>query len=267
MATEKHADESHLCELALELVERAKAADAEFVDVRLGWGQCTSVVVQDGRVHESIASSPQGAGIRVIVGGAWGTASTDSLQAEACREAMDRAVALAKAASGRVEQPAKVAEVPGVEREIEQVGRVPCSSVPLSERVRHVAEIEAVARRHDGRVVNTYVSYSDVSSHVVLANSFGSLVRWREERVSVSMMVAASDGQTRQAAHNGLAKPGGWEVLSEIDPEEFALRPAKRAVELLSAAPAPAGAMPVIMDQELRVKKTIMMGRLVYECA
>ncbi len=238
-------------EMLHELVQEALRAGAEFCDARAGAGEGTRIMVQDGRVHESSTSSAQALSIRVLLRGGWGIASTERLEPDAARETLRAAISLAKAASEVVCEPGKVAEVEPLQRDVIVKCQVPPSSVPLAERVKKAAELEERARKHHKSIVNTVLHYRDATAHGVLVNSFGTVVRWNRARCLVGLQVTAASEETRQTASNGLSLPGGWEVVRDMDPDEFSGRPAQRAVELLEAAPAPSGPMTVIMDPEI----------------
>ncbi len=239
-------------EMMDELIAAAMREGASFAEVRCGSGQSLSVRAEDGCVRRVSVHRGRGCGIRVIVGGAWGFATTDSLQAEQMRQCLEDALAMARAAAPAVEEAAHVAEP---EEIVQAESVVQCkidpAEVALSERVKTIAGIEERARKHHPSIVNTIVNYSDSSGVVELANSFGGYVRWERKRCTLSLMVTAGNEQTRQIAYDARSLPAGWEVVGEMDVEEFAGGVAQRAVDLLSAAEAPAGTMPVILDPEI----------------
>jgi TldD protein len=74
----------------------------------------------------------------------------------------------------------------------------------------------------------------------------------REDRVYVTFVVqvTAARGGLMQTATEVVGGLRGWEIFGETPPEEAARRAARRAVEKLSAPPAPLGEMPVVLAAE-----------------
>lgn len=238
-------------ELLESLVQRGVQAGAQFMDVRAGTWHGASVTTEDGRTRRCSTFANRGAGLRVLVGGAWGFASTDSHDPAALRAALDEALAMARAASPHVAQPARVAEAPPVEAFSVPPVRVPPDSIPLRDRVATVATFEERLRKHHPAIVNTIVNYSDGGGVIELVNTFGTYVRWEASTCSLYVTAVAADETTRQFAFTGYASPCGFELVADLDPEEVAGSTAQRAVDLLSAVEPPAGAMPVIVDPEI----------------
>ncbi len=234
-----------------ELVRRAGQRGASFADVRAGQSASTSVTAEDGRIRDLSASEHRGAGIRVLVRGAWGFACAGSHDPAELRRCLDDALAMAESASARIAEPAKVAEVEPVEATSRLPFRVDPASVSLSERVRKVADFEERMRKHHATIVNTRVSYYDASGTVELVNSYGSYVKWDNLNCGIMLMATAADDSTRQMSYDGHALPAGWEVVDDLDLDEVAGGTAQRAVDLLSAEEPRAGTMMVILDPDI----------------
>jgi TldD protein len=63
-------------------------------------------------------------------------------------------------------------------------------------------------------------------------------------------MTALENG-LRQTAHERRAGISGFELVEETSPEEFSIRAAHRAIQLLSAKPAPAGSFPAVFHPSI----------------
>jgi len=64
----------------------------------------------------------------------------------------------------------------------------------------------------------------------------------------MAVLVVASDGTLKQTGYNSVGRLEGFELIENLKPEDISLLAAKRAVDLLSAKPAPAGSHTVIFD-------------------
>ncbi len=237
--------------LLTEIIECAVKRGAGFADIRAGQATSTSITAEDGRVRDLSVGESCGAGLRVLVDGAWGFAMAGSHEAKELRRCLDDALAMARAASANVAEPARVAEAEPIEAVSRLPFRIDPTTVALSERVRKVAAFEERARKHHASIVNTRVHYYDGSSTVELVNSYGSYVRWENLGCGMYVVVTAADEQTRQIAYDGRALPAGWEVVADLDVDQMAGDTAQRAVDLLAAREAPAGSMMVVLDPEI----------------
>ncbi len=102
-------------ELIEDTLKRAQRKGAQFADLRVAEGSQTAVEVEDGRADTISHASVNGAGLRVLVEGAWGFAPTNKISAEELNQCVDDAVAMARAAASNVTEPGMVAEVEPVE--------------------------------------------------------------------------------------------------------------------------------------------------------
>ena len=232
-----------------EVLDAADARGASFADLRVVEGEGTSVSVEDGRADKIASARISGAGLRVLVEGAWGFAPTNVVTRQELMRCLDDALAMARAAAGNVTDPGMVATVEPVEATTEAECRILPTEVPLEQRVQAIFELERVARERDpARIVNTIASYRDLVSEQITANSFGSYIRQVGSRCALRVTATAQDGEVRQFATKSRARPCGYELLADADPVKFAGGTADKALALLDAAPAPAGVFDVIID-------------------
>jgi len=122
----------------------------------------------------------------------------------------------------------RVAEGEATSVSVEAEARIMPSEVPLEERVQAIFE--------------------NSLSHQVIANTFGTYIEQGGVRCSVRVAATAQDGDVRQFATKSQARPCGYELMADMDPEDFAGVAADKALALLDAEPAPAGVFDVIID-------------------
>ena len=60
-----------------DVIQAALDRGADFADLRIMNGSATAVAVEDGRADKISTAQSRGAGLRVLVGGAWGFAPTN----------------------------------------------------------------------------------------------------------------------------------------------------------------------------------------------
>ncbi len=239
-----------------ELIEKtlalAQAKGAEFADLRITNGEGTSIQVQDGQADKIAAGSTHGAGLRVLVDGAWGFAPTNNVTPAELAQCVDDAVAMAKAASTALVEPGVVAPAEPVDGRVEAQYRIDPRGISLQDRVEAIFELEQRGRNQDPkRIVNTVASYADGAGQMYLGNTLGSYVEYESVRCSVRLMVTAQQDDVRQWASEHKANSCGYELMADIDPDEFAGQTAQQALDLLDAQPPPAGKFEVIIDPQI----------------
>jgi len=239
-------------ELIERTVEQAKRKGAEFADLRIAKGNQTAVKVEDGRADKISHSLVNGAGLRVLVDGAWGFASTNRISSKALQQCADDAVAMAHAASSSVTERGVVAEVEPNDAKVSASYQINPADIPLADRVTTAFEFEKVAREQDPeRIVNTIASYADSAAQMYMGNTFGSYIEYESVRSRIGVVVTAQEDNVRQQAADYKANAAGYEHIKETDPDEFAGGIARRALKLLSAAPPPAGKFEVIVGPKI----------------
>lgn len=244
-------------ELIEQILREARQAGATFADLRYSAGAGTSILVQDGRADKIGTGSSRGAGVRVLVDGAWGFAPTNDPTRDELRRCLDDAVRMARAAAPAVTDPSMVAEIDPVEAKVVSSVEIDPRGVPLAERVQMIYDLERVAASRD-KIVNSVAQYADAVGSSIVANTFGTYIESEGARCQIGVRVTASDGTERQGTGKGRAGRGGFELLEHLNYEHFAGETADRAVALLSAQQAPAGKFKVIIDP-------LICGLLVHE--
>jgi len=239
-------------ELIENTLKRAKRKGAQFADLRIVEGSQTAVKVEDGRADKISHSTVNGAGLRVLVNGAWGFAPTNEISSEALQQCADDAISMAGAASSSVTERGVVAEVEPVEAKVSTSYQMNPADVPLADRVTTAFEFEKVAREQDpARIVNTVASYADSAAQMYMGNTFGSYIEYESVRSRIGVAVTTQEDNIRQQAADYKANSAGYELIKETDPDEFAGCVARQALKLLSAAPPPAGKFEVIVDPKI----------------
>ena len=183
----------------------------DYMDIRFGMGDNTSILMKDGNVDEINTGMSLGARIRVLNNGAWGFAYTTDLSK--IDEITETALKLSKSLKGDV----KLSESEIIKDKIEVDVKIPFKDVSIEEKKDIMKE----------------------------ANDAATI------RVRMALNASATDGEIIQFGHGSLGGVKGFEVISEVDIEEFGRNIGEKAVRLLDAKPAPSGQFPVIADPEL----------------
>ncbi len=231
-----------------DLMNEAIDNGAVFSDVRCGEGSSTIIELQNGKTEKVHSSRGQSIGVRVLVDGAWGFATTYSPDRKSARKCLKEALEGAKTAAPYILEHSSVAIVTPVKDKISSKAVLRPDKVSISDKVKAVYNYEKAARDFDSRVENTRTNYSDGISLTRIANSYGTYIEMETIRTRAAVRVVSRDGNLRQSGYESIGRLEGFEMIQATDPSHVGGAAAKRAIELLSAKPAPAGEFPVIFD-------------------
>lgn len=226
------------------LIARALQHGGEFADVFCERRNTLAYRLQDGRIHDATCSITLGVGIRVVAGESAGYAHSDDLSPEALMRAADSASLIARTS-------------PGGQSRIQNLSRAAVSSLyddgkrrEHADASRYVALLERAdiaARGFDPRVVAVNAHVTDELQEVWIATSEGRMVADRRPLITLGIQVVASDKKERGSGYVG---DGGRTSIAYFDrhtPEELASDAARIAIVNVTAIPAPAGEMEMIV--------------------
>ncbi len=232
--------------------EEALRRKLEFAEARYAAVRYSSLMLQDGRADRAGEGERAGMGVRVLVGGSWGFASTESGELADWLSALDDAVEMAKVSATCLEEPVVLAAAPPVVEEVEAAFEIDPTGVPLERKLSAARGYEeASARRAGEAAANLMTWYSDSRQLEIVCNTRGTLVSSESVRTMVWHAITTQDGSLRQRARELRARQAGFELVEETQAEELSVKAADRAVSLLSARPAPAGKFPAVFHPSI----------------
>jgi TldD protein len=235
-----------LCDAA---VDAAVAAGASYADARVVVRRDQRVSTRNRKVDDVTDVESAGIGVRVLVGGAWGFASTRDL-ATAGETAL-RAVRFATASPGRHERAlAPIAPARGTWRtEVE----IDPFSVSVNDKVDRLLRAEEAMQHADVKVTEAFASARRETKW--FSSSEGAAIE--QERMECGAGIDATgvsdDGyQVRSypSQHGGTTALGGWEFVLALELEREAPRVADQAAALLRADVCPSTVTTVVIDSD-----------------
>ena len=215
----------------------------DYMDIRFGKGNNTSILMKDGNVDEINTGMSLGARIRVLNNGAWGFAYTTDLSK--INEITETALKLSSSLKGDI----SLSESPVTKDKVEIDVKIPFKDISIEEKKDIMKEAADAATIE--KVNSTTASYVDSEVNELFMNSDGSEIQIKTSRVRMALNASATDGEIIQFGHGSLGGVKGFEIIKDADIEEFGRNIGEKAVRLLDAKPAPSGQFPVIADPEL----------------
>ncbi|MEM2026325.1 MAG: TldD/PmbA family protein [Candidatus Bathyarchaeia archaeon] len=233
------------------IVETGLNRGANFCEVRYFEERSSSISVENGVAKALSSGIVRGIGVRVIVDGRWGFASTNVVTRESAERTLMDAIGCARSITVHAGEEAKIVEVEPSVDFIRHEVKISPEDVSPEEKVKRVLELEKAARVFSDRVKDVFVNYRDVLTRVITCNSFGTFVEEIAPRMLISCRVIAKEGDNMQEGYERVGNVAGCELIEKISAEDFSLKAAKRAVSLLSAHPPPRGMYTVVVDPKV----------------
>lgn len=233
-------------QLLREVLEEALAGGGDFADVFIEQKSSTGIGCEAGKIEQVHTGVDIGAGLRVLFGDVTAYAHTNDLG----RSSLLEAARIVGRAAGNSKKDVDL-EFRTVKPVVDFKFRERPGDISTARKVSLVEAADRAARTLDGdRIKQVIVGYGDVTQNIIIANSRGDYVE--DERIYTRLLVRAiaASGPTIQTGYEAAGGLCGFELFEQCPAEEVAAAAARRAVEMLTAGPAPAGKMPVVMAGE-----------------
>lgn len=224
------------------ILQEALARGGDFADVFAEQRYRTAIILDDGKIDSVTYGFPRGASVRVAYRNRTGFAFSDEIEYSPLLDA-------ARLATSVVENQSRTQPVDVVSRPL-MPSIVIQSPLPLeSEATKFdlVRRMNAAAREVDPRIVSVRVEYRDEVRDILVGTSDGNLFTDRQYLISLSCAPTAQQGSERRSGLATLGGRVGIGYFQRVNVEAAAKEAAQQALLLLTAGPAPAGPMPVVV--------------------
>jgi len=237
-----------LCARALNL---AQTKGASYADIRLVTTETQSIAVKNGIVEAISLDSSQGFGVRVIVDGAWGFASSARLERDQVEEVATLAIEIARASAmvsgGLIDLGPPEVNVGSYRTPVE----LDPFEVSLDRKVDLLLRCDKAMRRARGVAV-AEGNMLFIREDQVFASTEGSLIEQQIVETGVGLVATAvgADEVQRRSYPNSFGRhqgTGGFEFIDRYDVLGNAERLGEEAVALLSARQCPSGVTTLIL--------------------
>lgn len=224
-------------------LRRALLRGGDFAEVYVEDRDSLSMRLDDGRIEQVTGGREFGFGVRLIDRGRTYYAHSDEVGENALRAAAE-AVSSAAAAQPRtrVVDLGPVATAAG-----KHPVRVPPETVDVRRKAGLLTVGDQAARAVSGLVSQVAATYAETRQRVLIVNSLGEHVRDDRTRLRFVVSTVARRDDVIQTGYEAVGASAGFEILDERVAESIAATAAAKAVAMLDARPAPAGAMPVVL--------------------
>jgi len=236
-------------------IDTVLTSHARFADIRLERGYATAIDLRDNVFREMSYGIDQGIGVRVLYQNSWGFSAANELEPGAVQASFDDALKIARALSfsksARQTAPITIAAAATIRDQFTLTPKLRPEDVSIEEKKRMVKDAYDAAKAHSEQIKSISILYLDGYDERIYANSEGSYLVLKTPAVFLRAGVVAKKGTVLQEGRESIGAVAGFEFVKAEDAVQVAVKAADKAVRLLDAELPPAGALPVIMDNQL----------------
>jgi len=230
----------------------ARGNGASYADIRITRRVTQSLQVRNGVIEAVQEQTDEGFGVRVLVNGAWGFASSYLIEIdEIDRVVIDQVFRIAEASALLQRRPVRLGPRVTSSGRYVTPHQIDPFSVPLEDKLAVLVAADEAMRRIPGITI-TSGNMIFIREDKTFANSEGAYVEQTifESGAGIEATAVAEGEVQRRSYPNTFARhqvTGGYEAVQGWDLVGHAEQVAEEAVELLSAEVAPEGMFDIIL--------------------
>jgi TldD protein len=232
-------------------LDTATSLGATYADARIVRRLDESIAIKTGRVEGVASGESEGIGIRVLVDGAWGFASSHTLTTDEIDRIAGEAVRIARASSTALRVPVELDHRPPAHGAYETAIEEDPFVVPLERKIADLLAADTAASRVAG-IAFTESIYAAQREWKSFAATDGSFTEQTITHVGSAVEANAVDGDEHQRRSypdsGGGWRAAGYEYIRGLHLADRAEPLADEAVALLTAPQCPSGRFTVILD-------------------
>jgi TldD protein len=214
----------------------------DYADLYFQYTRSEGWSLEEGQVKSGSFNIEQGVGVRAVSGEKTAFAYSDDISQPALLAAAEATRAIAKA--GAIHKPHAVARKSGhaLYQPID-----PLTSLKDAEKVALLEKLERYARAVDSRVTQVMANLASEYDVVLIARSDGHQAADVRPLVRLSLQVIAEQDGRREQGSAGGGGRFAYDYFSDVMLKKYAEQAVHQALVNLSARPAPAGNMTVVL--------------------
>ncbi len=225
------------------VLKKALEKGGDFSEVYIENRISKQIVMEESKFRSGLCGISQGAGVRVICGNKTGYAYTDVVDEEKLIRAAEVAAYVASGGAA-----GSTVSLSDTDYKSFVSVEMPLEGIADEQRIEMIRRADQAALSYDPRIKMALVDYYDEVRGRVIANSEGLYLRDELPLLFFIVQAMSSDGKAKHMARERLSMHSGFEMFSQVTPEEVAGNAAREAIAMLAAEEAPAGIMDVVMQ-------------------
>ncbi|MBF0299868.1 MAG: TldD/PmbA family protein [Oligoflexia bacterium] len=235
-------------DLCLHAMNEAERQKVEYADIRIINSREQKLITENERVYEVKDNFDQGFGVRVLLNGAWGFASSPIITKDEISRVVKIAVAIAKASAKIKNKSVSIVKNPAITDSFKTIVKIDPFSIPIKDKFDFMFEInKKMLKVNKIKKVYSIANYENVDKY--FANIFGSRI---QSNITTSMFeyvaCAVDEHTSRERSHGIYPQTIGYEAVLESDLLEKCEKVASEAVMKLSAHKGIEGVKDLVLD-------------------
>jgi len=236
-------------DLLKHLVERALSLGAEYADARFQDVNQTLITAENGSLRSYESDRSYGVGIRVLLDGAWGIASSTVLDKAGLRRKVSEAVRMAKAAR-KLSTSISLAKVKPLEATFKLSIKTDPDDVAPDVKVKLLLEANKSAIT-GSEIKNSYSRLGFLHDMRIFVSSEGARIRTDITTSGFGQMSVASANGSMERVPEQRSQCAGYEFIENANWNNFAVEVSQLASRVVAAPLPPPGTYAAILDSEL----------------
>lgn len=233
-------------------LDAAVAAGASYADVRIERLERQVISVKNGRPDGLVEDESQGFGVRVLVDGAWGFASSSRVEPRELERIARQAVLIARASALVRSEHVDLGEPIRSVASYATPMKIDPFTVSIDDKLSHLLAADAAMRSVKGIAV-AEGSFECQRIRKTFASTEGSYVEQTlvETGAGIEALAVGDDDAQRRSYPNSFGRQhstAGYEYFQSLDLAGHAAETAEQAIQLLTAKPCPDEVTTVILD-------------------
>jgi len=230
------------------LIKYGLEKGVKYIDVRYQDRLYENIVIDNGVVRAFNNTIARGVGVRVFVDNYVGYASTNKIDSESLKSAVDNAIKAARSMA-KAGSPSQLYERRSVKDKIISHYAIDALDIDPSDKIGLLMDIYKWSRGVDG-VVSSMVRYGFERDHRIYVSSGGDYVDVTTRLIGIGLYLVSSVEGVMERLWDQESRVAGWEFVKTMDWEKFAGENAKLVVVAAKAPVVKPGKYIAILDNE-----------------
>jgi TldD protein len=239
-------------DLALRALDTARSKGATYADVRVLREQSESVTVRMQNVEALTYDESLGFGVRVILDGYWGFASSHKMTMEEAARVADEAVRIARASATVRGSAANIGPPSAIKDTYDTPVKRDPFAVSLDDKIAPLLRATETMAKVPSIVMAEANTYCQRDEKLFVSTEGSEIMQTLVETGCGIEATAVDEGEVQRRSYpNSVGRhqgTEGWEFVERWDMPGNAQRVAEEAAELLRAKPCPSEVTTIILD-------------------
>ena len=229
--------------VAIEVLNAGLATGADFAEIYIEEKLSNNIVIDNGKVENSVVSKSYGAGVRLLqkfrsVYGYTNDISRTGL--------LKLAQSLSNSFTGK--QEIVVDKIKNKKFKCVTPIEIPFEQVNKDEIVSYLKKGSEAMKKYDARIIRTSASIAFSHKNITIYNSNGLCIGDEIERGRIAVQCVAAEGEKIETGYSAPGAASGFEFFkNNVDIEKLGKEAAAQAILMLGAKECPSGKMPVVI--------------------